>query len=313
MDQQDSGQSESVKSDEKTHDGRHLEDWVKPYDLADPESNGLERLYPGPRPHRLRSWRNKLYPDLDAPAGPFVLYKHEEGRYPFSCIQKFPDVDPARRESLEERRIAERKAVFETIVTTKWKTPTDPGYIMCNPDDYPWEALEEELFYCKNRDPRKGPVARDRWHVYWNHQADLFCEAPANDTTRRAGRYRCYVCKQQHWSITRDGVELRRCLICRNVFMCPKHWIRLACMDTTFAVVCCRHTRFTPGTGSWNPTGYYPILEGMPTKLHLQERWQDEDHIVPAQVASHDPEHPEVRRRVPYRIWGDQDASSSDP
>eukprot|EP00971_Amphidinium_carterae_P011238 221219-Amphidinium_carterae.2 len=64
-------------------------------------------------------------------------------------------------------------------------------------------------------------------------------------------------------------------------------------MDTNYAVVCCRHTRFTPGTGSWNPTGYYPILEGMPTKMHLQERWQDEDNVVPDQVESHDPEHPE--------------------
>eukprot|EP00971_Amphidinium_carterae_P031523 620786-Amphidinium_carterae.1 len=81
--------------------------------------------------------------------------------------------------------------------------------------------------------------------------------------------------------------------------MCPQHWIRPACLlDTDYAVVCCRHTRLTPGPGSWNPIGYYPILEGGPTKGHLQERWQDEDHIVPPRVASHDPEHPEVQRRV---------------
>eukprot|EP00971_Amphidinium_carterae_P119719 2371854-Amphidinium_carterae.2 len=84
-------------------------------------------------------------------------------------------------------------------------------------------------------------------------------------------------------------------------------------MDAFYVVVCCRHTRFTPGPGSWNPIGYYPILEGMPTIRHLQERWQDEDNIVPARTASHDPENPEVKRSVPYRIWGDQDASSSDP
>eukprot|EP00971_Amphidinium_carterae_P237867 4722461-Amphidinium_carterae.1 len=156
-----------------------------------------------------------------------------------------------------------------------------------------------------------GPVARHVWYDYWNHQADLFCDQPAAQVTRRAGLYRCYVCKQQHWT-NRDGVELRRCLICRNVFMCPRHWIRPACLDTDVAVVCCRHTRLTPGPGSWNPIGYYPILEAVPTKRHLQERWQDEDHVVPARVASHDPEHPEVKRRVPYRIWGDPEASSTD-
>eukprot|EP00971_Amphidinium_carterae_P191415 3798093-Amphidinium_carterae.1 len=58
---------------------------------------------------------NKLFPELDEPPGPTVVYQHEEGRYPFSCIQRLPDVDPASRESIEERRIAERKAVFETI------------------------------------------------------------------------------------------------------------------------------------------------------------------------------------------------------
>eukprot|EP00971_Amphidinium_carterae_P105644 2092151-Amphidinium_carterae.1 len=71
--------------------------------------------------------------------------------------EKLPDVDPARRESIEERRIAERKAVFETLTSTTWKTRTDPGWIVHNPDDYPWEALEDELFDCRNRDPRKGP------------------------------------------------------------------------------------------------------------------------------------------------------------
>eukprot|EP00971_Amphidinium_carterae_P336227 6472471-Amphidinium_carterae.1 len=314
LDQCSSGHTESVDSGDeaKTHDDRHLEDWVKPFDLEDPESRGLERLYPGPRPHRLRSWRNRLYPELNEPPEPTVIYKHEEGRYPFSCVQKLPDVDPTRRGSIEERRIAERKAIFEVIGDTNWRTPIDPGFSMCNPDDYPWENVEDELFEeVSNLDPRKGPVTRDVWYRHWNHQVDLYCDRPATQATRRAGLFRCYVCKKQHWTI-RDGVELRRCLICKNVFMCPRHWIRPACLiDTEIAVVCCRHTRLTPGPGSWNPVGYYPILEGGPTKGHLQERWQDEDNIVPPRVASRDPEHPEVIRRVPYRIWGDQDASPS--
>eukprot|EP00971_Amphidinium_carterae_P307134 6103931-Amphidinium_carterae.2 len=306
---QSSGYTESGQSDAETHNHRHLEDWVEPYDLADPESRGMERLYPGPRPHRLRSWRRRLFPELDAP--PNVIYRDEEGRYPFSRIQKFPIVDPASRESVEARRIAERQAVFETLTRTTWKTPTDPGWSVHNPDDYPWDALENELDDCTNKDPHKGPVAKHNWERYWNHEVDRFCEQPPNEATVKAKRHRCYVCKKPHWN-TRDGVELRRCLLCRNVFTCPQHWIRLACMDTFYVVVCCRHTRFTPGPGSWNPVGYYPILEGMPTIRHLQERWQDEDNIVPAKVASYDPERPEVKKRVPYRIWGDQEASSSD-
>eukprot|EP00971_Amphidinium_carterae_P130896 2593112-Amphidinium_carterae.1 len=215
MDQWSSGQSESGQSDAKTHDDRHLEDWAKPFDLEDPESHGLERLYPGPRPHRLRSWRNRLYPELFEPPEPIVVYKHEEGRYPFSCVQKLPDVDPNNRGSIEERRIAERKTVFEVIVDANWMTPTNPGFSMCDPDDYPWEEVEDELFDVTNRDPRKGPVARDVWYNFWTFQADLYCDQPAAPVTRRAGLYRCYVCKKQHWTI-RGGVELRRCLICRN-------------------------------------------------------------------------------------------------
>eukprot|EP00971_Amphidinium_carterae_P119718 2371854-Amphidinium_carterae.1 len=193
---QSSGYTESVPSDEETHDSRHLEDWVEPYALADPESHGFERLYPGPRPHRLTSWRTRLFPELDAP--PYVIYRDEEGRYPFSKIQKLPTIDPASRESVEERRIAERKAVFETLTRTTWKTPTDPGWSVQNPDEYPWKDFEAELSDCRNRDPRKGPVAKHVWELFWNKEVDQFCELPPNEATRKAGRHICYVCKRPH-------------------------------------------------------------------------------------------------------------------
>eukprot|EP00971_Amphidinium_carterae_P044496 875027-Amphidinium_carterae.1 len=93
-------------------------------------------------------------------------------------------------------------------------------------------------------------------------------------------------------------------------------WVRLACLDSVISVVCCRHSRFTPGIGAWNPTGYYPILEGLPKNVPLQERWQDVDNIIPNHWTPYDPDdtdRPKVRRGVPYRIWGDQEASSSDP
>eukprot|EP00971_Amphidinium_carterae_P075436 1490523-Amphidinium_carterae.1 len=42
--------------------------------------------------------------------------------------------------------------------------------------------------------------------------------------------------------------------------------------------ICCRHTRYTPGWGSWNPTGGYPELTEYPI-IPLAERWQDIDDI----------------------------------
>eukprot|EP00971_Amphidinium_carterae_P143698 2847265-Amphidinium_carterae.1 len=42
--------------------------------------------------------------------------------------------------------------------------------------------------------------------------------------------------------------------------------------------ICCRHTRYTPGWGSWNPTGGYPELTEFPI-IPKAERWQDIDDI----------------------------------
>eukprot|EP00971_Amphidinium_carterae_P221326 4393861-Amphidinium_carterae.1 len=42
--------------------------------------------------------------------------------------------------------------------------------------------------------------------------------------------------------------------------------------------VCCRHTRYTPAWGSWNPTGGYPELTEFPI-IPKAERWQDIDDI----------------------------------
>eukprot|EP00971_Amphidinium_carterae_P069518 1375531-Amphidinium_carterae.1 len=42
--------------------------------------------------------------------------------------------------------------------------------------------------------------------------------------------------------------------------------------------VCCRHTRYTPGWGSWNPTGGYPELTEFPI-IPKAERWQDVDDV----------------------------------
>eukprot|EP00971_Amphidinium_carterae_P310533 6170788-Amphidinium_carterae.1 len=42
--------------------------------------------------------------------------------------------------------------------------------------------------------------------------------------------------------------------------------------------ICCRHTRYTVGWGSWNPKGGYPELTEFPI-IPLSERWQDTDDI----------------------------------
>eukprot|EP00971_Amphidinium_carterae_P116467 2307035-Amphidinium_carterae.1 len=143
-----------------------------------------------------------------------------------------------------------------------------------------------------------------------------------SEAVEKAGLYRCYVCKirpVRNRGALVNGVKLRRCIICRNVFMCHNHWVSLACLDAFYAVVCCRHTRFTP-SGGWNPTGYYPMLEGFPKNIPLQERWQDVDNITVNHRVDlpkvYDPinmEQPPTRTRIPFRIWGDQEASSSDP
>eukprot|EP00971_Amphidinium_carterae_P107317 2126090-Amphidinium_carterae.1 len=60
--------------------------------------------------------------------------------------------------------------------------------------------------------------------------------------------------------------------------MCANHSIKLACLDNQ-AVVCCRHSRYTPRAG-WNPLAGYPGLEGFPVELPRQEFWQDVDNIL---------------------------------
>eukprot|EP00971_Amphidinium_carterae_P038017 747509-Amphidinium_carterae.1 len=255
-------------------DARHLAEYAEPYRLTDPESHDLMRLYPGPRHHEPLPGDRRPYPGL-AESPPRIEYKNEAGLYPLSCVQRLPDVDPARRETIEPRRVMERKALFETIITKSWRTRESPGRSMRSPDDYPWPQMEDELFDCTNNDPHNGPVSRDVWHVYWNRQTELFCDFPPPQEVEEAGLYRCYVCRAMP---TRENqVTLKRCLICRDVYMCRDHWRRLACLDS-FAVVCCRHSRFTPSSG-WNPYGGFPMLDGFPKDVPKQERWQDIDNI----------------------------------
>eukprot|EP00971_Amphidinium_carterae_P265640 5270045-Amphidinium_carterae.1 len=78
------------------------------------------------------------------------------------------------------RMAQEREALFELLPET-------------NPDNYPWEDIEEHLVGTENRDPRSGPVERWRWEQYHYDQLQARC-------FRRELSYgpiaKCYVCKK---------------------------------------------------------------------------------------------------------------------
>eukprot|EP00971_Amphidinium_carterae_P147153 2916105-Amphidinium_carterae.2 len=145
----------------------------------------------------------------------------------------------------------ERRALYETIQTKSWRTAKDPGRSLQNPDEYPWPQRIAELENCTNNDPRKGRCSRDVWHAYWNRQTELICETPPPPEVEEAGLHRCYVCKET----PHHDVKLQRCLLCKTVYMCRNHWLRLACLDN------------------------YAVRE-FPVRLPRQEWWQDVDDII---------------------------------
>eukprot|EP00971_Amphidinium_carterae_P070066 1386463-Amphidinium_carterae.1 len=115
----------------------------------------------------------------------------------------------------------------------------------------------------------------DMWYNYCMRQT-LLRNYEENDYKH----YFCYVCKKTDSPDKRPPKEKRlltRCLICFDVWMCREHIITLNCLDSPMGI-CCRHTRYTPGWGSWNPTGGYPELTEFPI-IPKAERWQDIDDI----------------------------------
>eukprot|EP00971_Amphidinium_carterae_P061747 1222815-Amphidinium_carterae.1 len=171
------------------------------------------------------------------------IYAKEKGRYPFSKVQRLPDVIPGDSRTSQERDRMERRALFETVS-------------LSNPDDYPWpgEAVRDDPDD-ENEDPTRGPMS------WWNW--DFFCCVQTEYRTR-----------PKH----PDAAELFKCLICEDVYMCREHSIFLQCLDSG-ARICCRHSRYTPRHGSWNPMGGYPPLSDRP-HIAKQERWQDvEDEL----------------------------------
>eukprot|EP00971_Amphidinium_carterae_P174467 3458586-Amphidinium_carterae.3 len=157
-----------------------------------------------------------------------------------------------------------------------------------NPYVYPWirqvtitgEVLgargpeatpeHENLFYWTS------PFAKDRREVE-RYRADNRCRYEGS--SRPPGsRTWCYVCQVGHpRNSTRSTPQLARCQFCVDVYMCFNHCIWLACMGPRSTdVICCRHSRFTPGIQSWNPEGGYPVLEESAV-MSYHEHWEDLD------------------------------------
>eukprot|EP00971_Amphidinium_carterae_P315005 6261845-Amphidinium_carterae.1 len=254
--------SESLQLHKIVWDTRHMAEYTKPYPIESPESEGLERLYPAARPRRLIGGDRKPFvwlretrqEQMDDTRLFGFIYASEKGRYPFSVVQRLPDVVPGDHQSIKERNRMERKALYETID-------------LANPDDYPWPgAPEKDDQYCANEDPTKGPVNRSTWEVHCSEQTEE--RSFAMPSEEKMKYYHCYTCKKKGMKKRNPEwvVDMFKCLICEDVYT---------------------STRLVPS--SWNPKGGYPRLEGFP-RLPKQERWQDIDDVSSKPGTTYEPD-----------------------
>eukprot|EP00971_Amphidinium_carterae_P125857 2493336-Amphidinium_carterae.1 len=254
-------------------DIRHLAEYVQPYDIGTQESEGLARLYPAAMPRKPVVGNKRPYPYVRGPGEVnrddvqfygriYAKEKGEKGRYPFSRVQRMPDIIPGDSRSNKERDRMERRALFETID-------------LSNPDDYPWPGADvRDDPDHENEDPTQGPMSWSNWDFYCCVQTEYRClKVPPEG---RMHYYECYICKKPGTRPKHpDDAEMFKCLICEDVYMCKDHSIFLQSLESG-ARICCRHSRYTPRHGSWNPVGGYPPLTDRPF-IAKQERWQDVD------------------------------------
>eukprot|EP00971_Amphidinium_carterae_P301048 5981689-Amphidinium_carterae.1 len=115
------------------------------------------------------------------------------------------------------------------------------------------------------------------WDFYCCMQQEYRCLTLPSEN--KMHRYYCYVCEKPGTKPRHpDEAEMFKCLICEDIYMCRTHSIFLMSLGSS-ARVCCRHSRYTPGHGSWNPEGGYPPLVDKP-HIAKQERWQDVDDVM---------------------------------
>eukprot|EP00971_Amphidinium_carterae_P003849 76383-Amphidinium_carterae.1 len=213
----------------------HLAEYVQPYPITSPESEGLARLYPAARPRKPVAGHKRPYRwvreigQLDRNDARFfgLIYAKESGRYPFSNVHRLPDIVPGDSRSIKERDRMERRALYETLD-------------LPNPDDYPWPGSDvKDDPQWENEDPTKGPTNWWSWDFHCCVQAEFRClTVPEREKMKH---YVCYICKKPGtWVTDPDQIDMYKCLICDDVYMCKEHSIFLKSLDCA-ARVCCRH------------------------------------------------------------------------
>eukprot|EP00971_Amphidinium_carterae_P322302 6405827-Amphidinium_carterae.4 len=268
----------------------------KPLEEVEEESAEEESLgtyYPDPVCMRSRPYpytENRPYPHLEKNK---VIYKSERGQYPFSVVPRFPDVikwegfpetptppwvkpedkpvhDPvAWRKAYTSKLVRqhqERRAFFERTV-------------LPNAEAYPHPKECEKMDDLKDMTPFdvKTKCSLARWVAGANSLLQEYCYeeiiAPEEGV-----HYWCYVCGKA----PRRDLKLARCAACGIVFMCMNHRIFPDCFGgnpNRQITICCRHSRYTPKPGSWNPRGGYPRLQDI-SETKLEEEWRDEGWVA---------------------------------
>eukprot|EP00971_Amphidinium_carterae_P172104 3412278-Amphidinium_carterae.1 len=210
--------------------------------------------------------KGRPYPHLEEDK---VIYQSEQGdgTYPFSCVPIFSDVieyegfpltptppsvhwkdKPVHKPKVWNEAYAsklirqheERRAFFE------WSE-------LPNPEVYPWDKEDANMDDLKDGTPFdiKTKCSRTRWTIGATDALRKYCYEEIK--VRPEGlRYWCYACGKTPGRDT----PMARCALCGNVFMCMDHRIFPDCLHNfpeRPITICCRHSRFTPRPGSWNP------------------------------------------------------------
>eukprot|EP00971_Amphidinium_carterae_P077951 1542051-Amphidinium_carterae.3 len=164
------------------------------------------------RPYDLT--RGRPYPHLEEHR---VVYRSEKGNgtYPLWSVPRFSDVidddmisQVGRSTWLrtrEIRRAEERKALFE-------ETP------FLSPDAYEWKGKGEMLPYQHGINVTVTACSVSQWVVHCYSEMQKVCYPGQVSPNLRNW---CYVCHNG----PAQRVQLVRCLLCDNVFMCKKHRI----------------------------------------------------------------------------------------
>eukprot|EP00971_Amphidinium_carterae_P169582 3359687-Amphidinium_carterae.1 len=78
------------------------------------------------------------------------------------------------------------------------------------------------------------------WDYYCSEQTEIrsFTMPPEE----KMKHYFCYICKKKGKKVRNPEwvIDMFKCLICEDVYMCAGHSIHAKCLES-FARICCRH------------------------------------------------------------------------